>query len=87
MSENKKSTAGTEETDPAATMGLQMYRDLNMSSDAVIHLMPRVHDERIKTGMSAALCFYEKTAGKVRNILTDRRKTRCPRWRRIWVSS
>ena len=38
MSENKKSTAGTEETDPAATMGLQMYRDLNMSSDAVIHL-------------------------------------------------
>lgn len=53
-------------------MGLQMYRDLNMSSDAVIHLMPRVHDERIKTGMSAALCFYEKTAGKVRNILTDR---------------
>ena len=43
-----------------------------MSSDAVIHLMPRVHDERIKTGMSAALCFYEKTAGKVRNILTDR---------------
>ena len=48
MSENKKSTAGTEETDPAATMGLQMYRDLNMSSDAVIHLMPRVHDERIK---------------------------------------
>ena len=72
MSENKKSTAGTEETDPAATMGLQMYRDLNMSSDAVIHLMPRVHDERIKTGMSAALCFYEKTAGKVRNILTDR---------------
>ena len=22
--------------------------------------------------MSAALCFYEKTAGKVRNILTDR---------------
>ena len=72
MSENKKSTAGTEETDPAATMGLQMYRDLNMSSDAVIHLMPRVHDERIKTGMSAALCFYVKTAGKVRNILTDR---------------
>ncbi len=48
MSENKKSTAGTEETDPAATMGLQMYRDLNMSSDAVIHLMPRVHDERRK---------------------------------------
>lgn len=46
VSENKKSTAGTEETDPAATMGLQMYRDLNMSSDAVIHLMPRVHDER-----------------------------------------
>ena len=71
MSESEKNTAATGENDPAAAMGTQMYKDLNMSSDAVLHLMPRVRDERIRTDMSAALCFYEKTAGKVRKILTD----------------
>lgn len=56
----------------AVRLGTQLYKNLNMSSDAVIHLLPRVQDERIKTGMSAALCFYEKTAGKVKEELAER---------------
>lgn len=71
MSEHKQRTDSTG-ADPAVTMGHQMYKDLNMSSDAVINLMSHTDDERIKTGMSAALCFYEKTAGKVKKILNDR---------------
>ncbi len=57
--------------DPAVAMGCEMYKNLNMSSDAVMHLLPKVTDERIKSAMSASLCFYEKTAGKVKEILGD----------------
>lgn len=78
MSENRENTAVKEKQpsaeamkDPAVAMGTQMYKDLNMSCDAVIHMLPRVKDERIKTQMTAALCFYEKTAGKVKKVLGD----------------
>ncbi len=56
---------------PAVAMGTEMYKDLTMSCDAVVHLLSRVKDESIKTHMTAALCFYEKNAGKVKKILAD----------------
>lgn len=71
MSESQKEKPSNTPTE-AVELGTQLYKNLNMSSDAVIHLLPRVQDERIKTGMSAALCFYEKTAGKVKRELTER---------------
>lgn len=69
MKEKQPSASAMQE--PAVAMGMKMYKDLNMSCDAVIHMLPRVKDERIKTQMTAALCFYEKTAGKVKKVLDE----------------
>ena len=62
----EKAPTAQAKKDPAVAMGCEMYKNLNMSSDAVMHLLPKVTDERIKSAMSASLCFYEKTAGKVK---------------------
>ena len=69
MKEKQPSASAMQE--PAVAMSMKMYKDLNMSCDAVIHMLPRVKDERIKTQMTAALCFYEKTAGKVKKVLDE----------------
>ena len=72
MNETKEKAPSAEaRKNSAVDMGTEMYKNLNMSSDAVIHLLPKVKDERIKTALSASLSFYEKTAGDVKSILGD----------------
>lgn len=72
MNDTKEKTPTAEmRHDPAVDMGTRLYKNLNMSADAVIHLLPKVTDERIKSAMSAALVFYEKTAGKVKEELGE----------------
>lgn len=58
--------------DPVVAMGMAMYKNLTMSVDATVNLLSKVKNEHIKTGMTAALCFYEKKAGDLKKILSDR---------------
>ena len=72
MNEAKEQTpGGAALRDPAVELGTKLYKNLNMSADAVLHLLPKVTDERIKSAMSSSLVFYEKTAGKVREELGE----------------
>ena len=51
----------------------QLYKNVSMGNDAILHLLPRVSDGtpggRIKTNMTAALCYYEKLSAKLHDIL------------------
>ncbi len=64
-------SGGKTEQEPVVAMGTEMYKNLTMSCDATVHLLSHVKDERIKTSMTAALCYYEKKAGEVKKILCD----------------
>ena len=49
----------------------ELYKNLSMGCDAYLDMLPRVEDNRIKTDITAAMCYYEKTAGKVKEHLTS----------------
>ena len=61
------STASTKS--PVVTAAEQLYKNVSMGNDAILHLLPRVSDGRIKTNMTAALCYYEKLSAKLRDLL------------------
>ena len=64
--------ASDESLSPAARkMAEEMYKNLTMGCDSYIHMLPRVEDNRIKTDITAAMCYYEKTIGRVKEFLTD----------------
>ncbi len=63
------SSVGTEKKSPAVELATEMYKNITMGSDAILHLMPKVKDDDMKTYMSAVLCYYEKTAAKVKEFL------------------
>ncbi len=57
---------------PAAReMAEEMYKNITMGADSYLHMLPHVEDERIKTDITAAMCYYEKLTGKVKTILTE----------------
>lgn len=57
---------------PAAEkLAEEMYKNLTMGCDAYLDMLPRVEDNRIKTDMTAAMCYYEKLIGKIKQILLD----------------
>ncbi len=58
-------------TPEAAAMAEEMYREVTMATDAYLHLLPHVRETayKIKTDMTAALCYYEKLAGKIKDRL------------------
>ena len=57
---------------PAAEkMAEEMYKNLTMGCDSYLHMLPRVEDNRIKTDMTAAMCYYEKLIGKIKQFLLD----------------
>ena len=56
---------------PAAEkMAEEMYKNLTMAADAYLDMLPRVEDNRIKTDITAAMCYYEKLTGKIKDYLT-----------------
>ncbi len=57
-------------TPAAREMAEELCKNLCMGADSYLHMLPRVQDERIKTSMTGALCFYEKLTGRVKDILT-----------------
>ncbi len=54
---------------PARELAEEFYKNLTMGTDSYLHILPRVGDSRIQTDMTAALCYYEKLTGKVKDIL------------------
>ena len=44
---------------------------MSMGCDAYLDMLTRVKDNRIKTDITAAMCYYEKTIGKVKQYLLD----------------
>lgn len=70
------SSVGEEKKNPAVELATEMYKNITMGSDAVLHLLPKINDKSrnaasLKTDMSAAMCFYEKMGGKIKNVLTS----------------
>ena len=61
-----------EKLSPAAEkLAEELYKNLSMGCDAYLDMLPRVRDNRIKTDITAAMCYYEKTIGKVKQYLLD----------------
>ena len=55
---------------PAAQkLAEEMYKNLSRGCDAYLDILPRVEDNRIKTDVTAAMCYYEKLIGKVKETL------------------
>ena len=62
--ENKLSPA-------AEKLAEELYKNMSMGCDAYLDMLPRVEDNRLKTDITAAMCYYEKTIGKVKQYLID----------------
>ncbi len=68
-------------TPEARALAQEMYKLVTMGNDAYLHLLPRVQDNEaggnpetgsaIKTDITAAMCYYEKLTGKIRQYLTE----------------
>ena len=57
---------------PAAEkLAEELYKNMTMGCDAYLDMLPRVEDNRLKTDITAAMCYYEKTIGKVKQYLLD----------------
>ena len=57
---------------PAAEkLAEELYKNMSMGCDAYLDMLPRVEDNRLKTDITAAMCYYEKTIGKVKQYLLD----------------
>lgn len=64
------SSVGEEKKSAAVELATELYKNITMGSDAIVHLLPKVEDNEIKTSMTAAMCYYEKAAGKVKEFLS-----------------
>ena len=63
---------GTEPLSPAAEkLAEELYKNMTMGCDAYLDMLPRIEDNRLKTDVTAAMCYYEKTIGKVKQFLLD----------------
>ena len=72
MENNQKaSSVGEEKKAPAVELATELYKNITMGSDAIVHLLPKVKDNEMKTSMTASMCYYEKAAGKVKQFLKD----------------
>ena len=49
----------------------ELYKNLSMGCDAYLDMLPRIQDNRIKTDVTAAMCYYEKTIGRLKQYLLD----------------
>lgn len=71
----KTSSVGEERKNPGIELATELYKNITMGSDAVLHLLPKVEDSGMKTHMTAVMCYYEKEAGKVKQFLTEHGKS------------
>ncbi len=69
-------SVGEEKILPVVELATEMYKNITMGSDAILHLLPKINQKgqnaaSMKTDMSASLCFYEKISGRIKHILTE----------------
>ncbi len=63
-------------TEPCSTKAIrlaeELYRHVTMGADSYLHTLPHVEEagDPLKTDITAALCYYEKLAGKVADRLS-----------------
>ena len=63
---------GAEKLSPAAEkLAEELYKNMTMGCDSYLHMLPRVEDNRLKTDITAAMCYYEKQIGRVKQLLLD----------------
>lgn len=55
----------------AEKLAEELYKNLSMGCNAYLDMLPHVEDNRIKTDITAAMCYYEKLMGKVKQILSE----------------
>lgn len=55
----------------ARAMAEEMHKNVTMGADSYLHMLPHVKDDRVKTDITAAMCYYEKLAGKIKQILKE----------------
>ena len=68
----QNSHSADEALSPAAEkLARELYKNLSMGCDAYLDMLSHVRDNRIKTDITAATCYYEKTIGKVKEYLLD----------------
>ena len=48
-----------------------IYKNVKMASDAILNLMPKVQDERLKSDMTVQLSAYEAFASRAAKLLGD----------------
>lgn len=65
----QSSSVGEEKKSPAVELATELYKNITMGSDAILHLLPKVKDNAMKSLMTASLCYYEKAAGKAADFL------------------
>ena len=64
--------ASRKKLSPAAEkLAEELYKNLNMGCDAYMDMLGRVEDNRIKTDITAAMCYYEKLIGEIKEILLE----------------
>ncbi|MBQ8276293.1 MAG: hypothetical protein IJZ02_06700, partial [Clostridia bacterium] len=70
-----KVAQGSHKTAPlspaAEKLAEELYKNMTMGCDAYLDMLPRIEDNRLKTDVTAAMCYYEKTIGKVKQYLLD----------------
>ncbi len=56
----------------AVALAEELYRNVTMGADSYLHTLPHVEEagDPLKTDITAALCYYEKLAGKIAERLT-----------------
>lgn len=54
----------------AEKLAEELYKNMTMGCDAYLQMLSRVEDNRLKTDITAAMCYYEKQIGKVKELLT-----------------
>lgn len=59
-------TASKNASPAARELAEEMYKNVTMGADAYVYMLPHVEDSRLKTDMTAALCYYEKLTGKIK---------------------
>ncbi len=63
---------GTEKLPAAAEkLAEELYKNMTMGCDAYLQMLPRVEDNRLKTDITAAMCYYEKQIGRVKELLVS----------------
>ena len=55
-------------TPAAEKLAKELYKNLSMGCDAYMDMLPRVEDNRIKTDITAAMCYYEKPSARSSSI-------------------